>query len=250
MVLVLLLGPVRTGRCALDWKFLFAALSFLVGALAGFQGIHSRFKKDSISASRTLFGFLYLLSRGAIPAAIFVFVYGSGLIERYLILWALTCGVSAETVLRSKFYIKETDKDGGSIDLIKGPFDLLQWYQNFVLEEAATSLAGTRKRFVKRTLPKGPSFLVLCDRVINNLSAYPPDQAITIEVVRTHVETLRNNFNEVNSTTNPDARTALNQQFSEQLGYAVLNAAGKRGFQTLLVEAEAVEVGVENVADS
>lgn len=232
----------------MDWKLLYSLISFLIGLLAGFQGIHNRFKKDSISASATISGCFYLLSRGLIPAAIFVFAYESALVAHNLFVWALACGVSAETVLRSKFYLKEAEKDGGTVDLIKGPFDLLQWYQNFVLEEAATSLAATRKRFVKGTIPKGESFLILCDRVINNLAAYPPDQAITIAVVKTDIERLRKTFDEINLTVAAELRDGINQQYCEQLGYAVLNAAGKRGFQTLLVETESTEVAVENLA--
>jgi hypothetical protein len=218
----------------LDWKHLYLLVSFSIGFLAGFQAIHDRFKRDSWSASKTLPGVSYLLSRGALPAVIFFSFYASGLIQTHPLLWSLGLGVSAETILRAKFYIKEEQKEGGSIDLLKGPFDLLHWYQNFILEEAATRIAGARKQFVKSNLPREMLFLILCDRVMANLHAFSKDQESVTRSVEREVRKLKEKFAE--ATVGQHDADRVNKQYCELLGYAVLNNAGKKGFITLLSE--------------
>jgi hypothetical protein len=218
----------------LDWKYLYLLVSFSVGFLAGFQAIHDRFKKDCWSASQTKPGLGYLLSRGALPAVVFVLLYASGLIAAYQFLWSLGLGVSAEGVLRARFYIKEEQKEGGSIDILKGPFDLLHWYQNFMLEEAATVLAGTRKTFVKTNLPRELLFSALCDRTIANLQAFPPDQEAVKRAVEGEITKLKEKYHEATASAHDPNK--VNKQYCELLGYAVLNSAGKKGFATLLSE--------------
>lgn len=217
----------------LDWKYLYLLVSFSIGFLAGYQGLHNRFKKDSWSALFTLHGLLYILSRGLVPALIFTILYASSLIRSNPFLWSLFLGTGFEGFLRSTFYIKEEQKDGGSIDVFKGPFEILHWYQNLMLEETATSLAASRKRFIKTKLPKGVTFLRLADRVLDNLNAYPKDQEATIRAIDTEVRKLLERFHELNET---DWQSApkIDLQYCEKLAYLVLNLAGKRGFNTLL----------------
>jgi len=216
----------------LDWKYLYFLVSFSVGFLAGYQGLHDRFKKDSWTALRTSQGLIYTLSRGFVPGVLFVFLYATRFISANAVLWALGLGAGSETFLRTKFYIKEEQKDGGSIDLMKGPFDLLHWYQNLMLEEAATSLTASRKKFVKSNLPQDVHFLSLCERVMENLEAYPQDQQAIMQAIEAEVGKSRAKFNEaVAGEHDPDK---VNKKYCELLGYKVLNHAGKRGFKTLL----------------
>lgn len=216
----------------MDWKYLYFLLSFFVGFLAGYQGLHDRFKKDSWTALLTLHGLIYTLSRGIAPSLIYVSLYATSLISTNAFLWALGLGAGSEAFLRSKFYIKEEQKDGGSIDLLKGPFDLLHWYQNLMLEQAATSLTASRKRFIKSSLPQNVLFLPLCDRVVENLQAYPKDQEALMQAIEVEVRKLVDKFNEVVSQEHDPEK--VNKKYCELLGYKVLNHTGMRGFKTLI----------------
>jgi hypothetical protein len=91
----------------MNWYYLYCILAFSVGLLAGFQGIYNRYKKDSLDALRTLPGTAYLLSRGFVPAAVFIIAYATGLIQNQLPVWSLGFGLGAETALRTKFYLGE-----------------------------------------------------------------------------------------------------------------------------------------------
>lgn len=217
----------------MDWRYLYAFLTFAIGALAGFQGIYDRFKKDSISASKTSYGILYLFSRGIFPAVIFLLLYGSQVFESRIPLWAIICGTSFEAIFRAKFFIKEEQKDGGTVDLLKGPFDLLHWYQNYMLEETAISLAGSRKDFIKSNLPEELPFLELCNRVSRNLHAYPQDQKHVRRGIQNEIRKLKDKHNDA-LRAGADSEANIDQQYREQLGYMVLNNAGERGFFTLL----------------
>jgi hypothetical protein len=168
----------------MDWNYVYSLVAFVIGGLAGFQGVYERYKKDSPKASTTLPGFLYLLTRAAFPAGIFAGLYGSGLIEGRLLLTSLACGTGAELFLRTKVFIKQEQRAPGNIeDLLKGPLDLLRWYQNLFLEAASTSLAQSKKAFVDKHLLTDVGFRDLCERVFRNMEAYdPPPPALKSEV--------------------------------------------------------------------
>jgi hypothetical protein len=222
----------------MDWKYLYFLLSFSVGLLAGFQGIYDRYKRDSLHTLYTSSGIIYILTRGIIPAIIYLVLYGTGVIESRLAIWALGCGTGAELILRMKFYIKEEHTDVGSIELLRGPFDLLRWYQNYFLESIADSLAESRKRFVILHLPANMDFEDLCDRVFDNLNAYPPDQQHIIRATEDVTKKLKEEFEaEIQSGVD---RAILNQKYKLKLGYSVLNCTGQRGFKTLLEEGRAI----------
>jgi hypothetical protein len=211
----------------MDWKYLYSVLSFIVGVLSGFQGIHERYKKDSDDAAFTVPGLAYLFSRGLVPAVIFIALYSSYTIDNPLIL-SVTCGVGAEIILRTKLYIKKEQQGDRSDDLLRGPFDLLRWYQTRCLEVIAYWIAASRKEFVNRHLPEGAGFLVLCDRVLENLQAFPdPRDDIIVDI-----NELKNKFAEEMLTDN--AAVNLERKYCVMLGYKILNLAGKRGFRILL----------------
>jgi hypothetical protein len=203
----------------LDWNYFYSLLAFLVGLAAGFQGIYERYQKDSLRASVTFPGIFYLLTRGAVPALIFVTLYGYRIIESRLLLQALACGTGAELVLRSRVYVKQEQKDGSIEELLRGPFDLLRWYQNLFLESIADFLAETRKRFVKTNLPEEMDFLALCDRVLSNMGAWPSQQAMT------DMETAVNKLNEEFDKEQQKGTSGLEleKKFRLKLGYLILN---------------------------
>ena len=122
-----------------DFTYLYAFVSFGVGLLSGLQAVYSRYPTDSFSAALTVPGSFYLFTRGALPGIVFSVLYHSGTIQSNLFLFALGIGVTWESALRSQFLLKQSPKPGGGIDeLVKGPLDLLRWYQDIFLTSIDT----------------------------------------------------------------------------------------------------------------
>lgn len=247
----------------MNWNYLYSMVAFIIGGLAGFQGVYERYKKDSPKASTTLPGFFYLLTRAAFPAGIFAGLYGSGLIESKLLLTALACGTGAELFLRTKVFIKQEQRGPGNIeDLLKGPLDLLRWYQNLFLEAASTSLAQSKKAFVDKQLPDDVGFRDLCERVFRNMEAYdPPPPALKSEVEKLKDEFEKDvlplrpidggtapqleetdfvgQFKEITKKFDNQVQAIVDQaklerQYRYKLGYLVYKHVGRKGFNTLL----------------
>ena len=206
----------------MDWNFLYALEAFVIGAAAGLQGIHGRYRNDLFGAASSPFGSLYLVTRGFVPAGIFGGLYATGLIQNGLWWQALVCGAGAETFLRLKVQI--TDEKA------RGPFDLLQWFQNLFLEQIAGRLAERRKELMQEELPENVSYLDLCNTVKMNLGAWPnPDERRAIEK---YVNENLARF-QANQVTAQD-KDRLDKQHKHQLGYFILNKTGKKGLRTLL----------------
>jgi|SRR5882724_900291 hypothetical protein len=214
----------------MNWNYLYSIVAFLIGGLAGFQGVYERYKKDSAKASVTLPGFSYLLTRAVFPAGIFAALYASQVVQTNLLVSALACGTGAELFLRSKIFIKQEQKGAGNVeDLLKGPLDLLRWYQNLLLEAASTSLAQSKKVFVDKHLDRTVEFQELCERVFKNIEAYDPPPAD----LKTEVEKLKDEFEKKKGAAGGDP-AKLEQQYRYKLGYLVYNHVGRKGFNTLL----------------
>jgi hypothetical protein len=242
----------------MDWNYLYSIVAFVIGGFAGFQGVYERYKRDSPKASFTLPGFLYLLTRAAFPAVIFVALYASGLVDSKLLVTSLGCGTGAELFVRTKIFIKQEQKGPGNIeDVLKGPLDLLRWYQNLLLEAASTGLAQSRKAFVDKHLPESVNFYDLRERVLRNIEAYIPP----LPDLKTEVEKLKDEFEkDVSSNIDLDAILArelarvrgtqleepdpkhaqesdldkLERKYRYKLGYLIYNHVGPKGFNTLL----------------
>jgi hypothetical protein len=226
----------------LDWKYLYFLVSFCIGVLAGFQGIYNRFKQQSSTAVKTSWGVLYLLSRGVLATTLFLIAIINGVVKSKYLLWALVFGATSEIALRTQFYIRETTKGGRTSDLLKGPFDLVKWYQDFFLVKAQESSAQARKRFIKSNLPESVSFPDLCVRAVLNLNAYPAEQMKMVTVIASEVAKLRDKYKEDCEKIDAPSRDQLNKEYCIRLGYAVLNAGGEKAFQILLVE-EPTDIG-------
>jgi len=215
----------------MDWKYLFSLLSFLIGFLFGFQAIYDRYKSDPVSAMRTRYGLSYVCIRGAIPALIFVSVYRAGYLADNVAFLAAASGGGLEFVVRLKIYFKEVERDGGRMDLLKGPFDLLQWIQNWFLEEVATSLAATRLTKVKSKLPAGVNFPELCQRASDNLYAFSPQSGL-VEKIEAEIQSLRKKFEEdMQKGHDPEE---LDRRYRERLGLAISYLGGPRVFDILM----------------
>lgn len=207
-----------------DWNYLYLFLSFLVGILSGLQAVYSRYPTDSISAARTIPGCSYLFTRGALPAVIFAVLYHLGTIQTGLFFYALGIGVAWEGILRSQFLIKQTPKAGGGIDeLIKGPLDLLRWYQDLFLLSIDTKKARASLQFVKQQMPQG-DFKTLCTKVLDNAAVFQKPIAGLEEALTKLIA-------EFDASTS-DAATK-NERYRLKLGYVVILKAGKENFKTL-----------------
>lgn len=175
----------------MDHNYAYAAISFLVGVLAGVQGVAAKYRGDTVKSSLTLPGLFYLFTRGAQPAALFAIAYYNHWMQTWLFVMALAFGVGAEVFLRSQFLVKQTTGPNGAIDdLLRGPLDLLRWYQDQCLTYVDTARAQKRQDFISRNLPK-EDFLTLYARVLTNFDAYKnqiPDLKQKIEDLKTDYE--------------------------------------------------------------
>jgi hypothetical protein len=205
-----------------DSNYLYALVAVTVGVLSGFQAIYVRFPANPLSATLTLPGSFYLFTRGAMPALIYFFLYYSGLITAHPFWFALALGTGWEAVLRSQFLLKQTTKQGGGIDeLVKGPLDMLRWYQDIFLGEIGTKTARDILGFVKKNLPAG-NFKDLCTRVRTNAGAFQPP----ILGLEEAIAKLDNEFDSDNSSEKEYA-------YRLKLGFTVLHRVGEESFKTL-----------------
>lgn len=219
----------------MSWDVLYCALSFVIGVLAGFQGIHDRYRDDALSASATRWGVVYLFTRGLVPTLVFFGVYAYRTPETRLWLQALVCGAGAEAVFRSRFYWTQAQRDDGSVEEISlNLFGLLRWYQGFFLERIAASIAESRKDFVVRALPDDAPFMQIFDRARNNLDAWPWPNEEAKAVFESALGELRAEFDSIAAT---EADVAPSDpRFRLKLGYLILSKLGRGGVKTLLRE--------------
>lgn len=213
--------------------FLYISVTFLVGVAAGFQGIYNTYEKDSPAVALTLPGLLYLVSRGGVPASFFLFLHAEKLIHGNLLLWALACGTGVEIVLRSKILIRQShDKNGRVEELLRGPLDLLKWYESLLLENAAPVIGEKRKTFVEASLPPH-DFDRICQNVIENIEAWPSEKART--AIQDTIKELQEKYElDLATADNPHTGEAsLKQKYRLLLGYRLYNVVGRRGFKTL-----------------
>ena len=125
--------------------------------------------------------------------------------------------------LRSQFLVKQTTGPNGAIDdLLRGPLDLLRWYQDQCLTYVDTARAQQRQDFVSRNLPKG-DFLTLCARVLTNLDAYKNQNP----ALKQKIEDLKTEYEKT------DKSQSANDIYRLKLGYTVLHLAAEKGFRTL-----------------
>lgn len=226
----------------MDWNYLYAIVAFAIGSLFGLRDVYERYKKDYLKASTTLPGFAYLLTRGIFSAGVFSLLYARHLVENNLLISALACGTGAELFLRSKIFIKQEQKGTGNIeDLLKGPLDLLRWYQNLFLEAASTGLAQSRKAFVDKHLPAAVKFQDLCERVLRNIEAYNPPRPD----LKTEIEKLKEEFDKKQVDERSRAELAIKTTMEN------LNMSQEEAIAWLAARPETADIvrAISNIAD-
>lgn len=195
-----------------------------VGVLAGFQGIYNRYPLESISLLSAPPGLLYLATRGLVPSATYCAIVAS----RQSIpipppLFALCLGVGVELVLRMRFFVRENTKaDGGTSELMFGPFNLLKWYQDWFLTRLGVYVGDVRKECVNTLLPEDKSFLELCELIDDRRDLLQADQKAEVnKVVARHKKLFADGKI-------PDPRAKV------RLALALLNVVGKRELSQLI----------------
>jgi hypothetical protein len=221
----------------MDWNYLFAIPSLLVGLLSGFQGVYERYEEDSYRAARTSPGILYLLTRGIFPAAVYLALYSSKMLPHPLWFWSLVCGTAGtELILRTKIFIKEDrSPEGVPRELMYGPLDLLRWYQNLFLKNIRKYLPTFRGEDIleslNETLKDVKSFPVMCQKVEDKLYLYESEPEIQAAIVQ--------DLNKCRADYNAKVQAgAVTQEqdkvIQHKLGYSIMHHVKERGLKLLL----------------
>jgi hypothetical protein len=201
-----------------DWNYLYCMIAFVVGMGAGYQGIHERYGSYSGRAWRFAPGLIYILSRGLVPAAIFVGLYHYGQFTQFLWLEAAACGTAWELFARTKFFVKQTEDDGKTKDIYKGPFDLVQFYQSIFLAKIDGYCVEDKIKFMQENLPKNPQFIAVRNQVVLRVDGYA-NQA-TITTLKGGVQNLTDEFNQEIAKGSPNT--------SELEAYLLLDERGRK----------------------
>jgi len=166
-----------------------------MGALSGYQGIYEKYGRDSGASVTTLPGLVYLFTRGLVPASAFGLLYYTRTIQNALPVEALGLGAGTEVFLRSKMYVKGVPKGRTRQDILKGPLDVIHWYQNLFLESISERLGIIRQERVTkhlRRMPNETTFFSVCEKVRANADALGQDKAD--KALRGDVATLRSEY--------------------------------------------------------
>ena len=205
-------------------------LAFVFGMIASFQSIYENFPSESSVAFKTTSGYVYFAIRGAVPLLAFLFLFETQNIPNALppLLAALLCGVGAEAFLRANFYIKE----GQDEDILRGPFALLEWYQNFFIKKMGESRANMRKRFVIKNMRN--SFLESYRSAKDNLDALAGGE-VDIGALREKLDALKTSYDqEVTGVSGQAVLAEKNRKYQMRLGYMLLHEVGRKQFKVLI----------------
>jgi hypothetical protein len=223
----------------MDSNYLFIIPAFLVGLLAGFQGIYGGYDEDPVRASLTLPGLLYLFTRGVVPAVVFLLLYGLHLMPQPVWFWSLVCGTAGtELILRTKIFIKEDrGVEGSTRQIMYGPLDLLQWYQNLFLKSIRRRLPTYRGEDildrVKKCLADDLTFAEMCDKIKSKMYVYESEQTICTAIEQAVDKYLA----DYDAKVQAGAMTPrLDKALQYKLGYLIMNQprVGERGLRLLI----------------
>jgi hypothetical protein len=215
-----------------DWNYAYGVVSFVVGALAGFQAIYDRYKDEFGSAVNTPFGYCYLLSRGLIPAILFLVLYGTNRVHSYLFGLAIGLGLGTEAILRSQVQIKSRPAKNAlaTENTFMGFFNLLEWYQKFILQQINTRMAAKRQEIVRHAVQRVPEcmpFPRVCEIVKINADALSDDKEI--KVVKEEIEKqLGEYIQEIERGGGGEGTPEMQNRYQSKLGYWIYNKAGRR----------------------
>ncbi len=219
-----------------DLNWCWCILSLLFGLLAGYKGIYDRYHDFVAPVVRSPWAITYLVIRGVIPSCVFIAVYVTGYFKAWLPLWAAITGAGVETVLRTGFLWKQKQltADGSvSTDLLIGPFQILNWFQDRCLENAkeawqeAANVAADQARTDAETAVAGATFKDLLARVQLHLDAYTPE---IMTKLSPQITKLKAEFSAEQTPLAPE----MDRRYCLKLAYLLRAAVNRKGMDALL----------------
>jgi hypothetical protein len=214
----------------------YALVAFVIGVLAGFQGIYERFRKSSWDACRTLLGVLYLLTRGLFAAIVYGTVSATPFLTDHPFWRALICGAGAEVVLRSKFYVKRIDKGAGNFeDLIRGPLDLLRWYQDLFLTTIEDNKVKPKIRKVQQIVSRWNSFPLMHERFEERILGFKRTLPEVIELKKA-VANLNAKYRDDCQKAGGKLDSSLDRNYRYRLCYTIDDSLDEKGLNTIFEE--------------
>ena len=212
-----------------QWHWCVLAVPALLGFLSAGQQVQAKQGSDFISVLGTGWGSAYWFSRVAVPVAGYVVWYWNQAIPRHSALAATAWGLGSELVLRSKFYIgSRAAPNGERADILKGAFDLIEWWQGVALSKASIALAERKTRLVNRLTVAETDFPRLCARVKDHAGGL--DDAQRDAVVK-KTSALLGKFEEAGGSAQ---EAEQHRKFSRELCYLLHRLVGKRGLLLLI----------------
>lgn len=204
-------------------------IPFVIGVLSGGQTMYAKQGADFFGLLSNVWGCVYWISRGLIPVGAYLVWYhvqGKGTQSPWI---AVICGLGSEAIIRSKFYVTSKTADGKTDDVLKGLFDLIEWWQALCLTKAAISRAGEKGSFVEEQFGKVTDFPAFAQRMKLKAAVFPADVATEIgkkidaQVVAFQADATKPNVNQAE----------LHELYGAKLGYVLLESVGKSGIRTL-----------------
>lgn len=226
------------------YNYLFALLALVIGVAAGFRSIHEddRFRSNAKSAAGTLWGWLYLISRGAVSAAAFCVLYYLGKIgdePLALLMWSGFCGLSAEIVLRSTIYLylKKVEGKSGGLDkpVNFSPLDFLRWWQGYCLQQASGPVAKEAQRTIRKlmqTMQTPISFDALIRLINKNKGALQSYGSMKINRLEKEIQRLTREY-KYKTKGNGGKTDSFDEIYCHGLAYSILEILDRDAIEIL-----------------
>jgi hypothetical protein len=213
------------GVCV-EWRIL--VIPALLGFLSAGQQIYAKQGSDIFSILRTGWGICYWLSRAAIPAGAYVIWYLAQEKQQHSAVIATLFGLGSEVVLRSKFYWGSRSAGAGKQeDVLKGVFDIIEWWQGFALKKANVALAKRKQNLVNRLTTNENNFANFSQRVKNHANSFDDEQRDAIVKAANDVTA------DVQKAGAANLTVEQQRDFCRILCYKVLRIVGRRGLIVL-----------------
>jgi hypothetical protein len=209
---------------------LYGLISAALGVLSGFQGIYERFPNDFKRAVPTIWGFLYLFTRGGMGAL--AYAVGPRFIPTLAsipLLRAIACGFAAEAILRSQFYIMRSAKGKKKPeDLRLGVLDGLRFYQDFFLTSIDDHLKKPGRLAVEQAAARFASFHLMYELLEERKLGWDLDKPQYENLVKEAAD-LATNFSSDYEKAINGAKEKIDKTYRLILGYLVKKYLGLPG---------------------
>jgi hypothetical protein len=186
-----------------------------------------------LKAGGTLYGILFLSSRGAIAALVFETLPSPTFLIDHSLWRALLYGAGVEVILRSKFYFKRVSTTEGNFeDLIRGPLDLLRWYQDFFLTSIENNFVKPRISRAALAAARYQTFPEMWRSFEQNIGAFPQTRQDVVSAKKA-VATLMTKYHEDMERSGGAIDGSSDKKYRYQLCYIVESFLGKDAIETI-----------------